>query len=735
MMGARSTHSPDFLNREISWLRFNQRVLALAERRVVPLLERLKFVAIASANLDEFFMVRVGSLERQLHRQERRDNRGSDGMTQGEVLQAISEFTTGISNDIARILSDRILPELRTHGVEFAKASQLTQTQIETIRDFYIREVQPCLTPIAIDPTHPFPQLRGGTLNVALELTPSTKRPRSSFHPSDSPQLAIVPVPSVLPRFVRLAADDVRYRFIALEDVICLFAEALFPGNTVGEACPFRVTRASDLDISEEEASNLLSTIEDELRRRDRGEIVRLEISHEASAPLAEHLRERLELKSRQIHRQVSFIAPSAFRSVYGQIALPDLRDTPFTPTSSSQLLYAPTIFRTLAERDILLHHPYESFRHVVDFLDQAAIDPNVVAIKQTLYRTSGDSPIVKALARAAEAGKQVTALIELKARFDEAANIAWARALEQSGVHVVYGVVGLKTHCKILLVIRREGDELKRYVHLGTGNYNPSTARLYTDLGLFTSNEEITWDALLLFNVLTGYAELPELKRLKVAPFTLREFFLAAIQREIEHARAGRPAGIKAKMNALVDPEIIRHLYRASRAGVKIDLMIRGICCLRPKVQGISENITVRSVVDRFLEHARIFWWANGGDDEIYLSSADWMPRNIHRRIEVAFPVLDPDIKRRIIEEVLPFEWSDNYFGWELEPDGHYVPREPGPGEAITRAQIKFMDLAKARAKTTRTTLRPELPGASFPSPALRAARAHARRRHDDDT
>jgi polyphosphate kinase len=457
---------------------------------------------------------------------------------------------------------------------------------------------------------------------------------------------------------------------------------------------------------------------------------IRLEMSAHTSNDLAEQLLELIGCSSRHLHRNPGYVALSSLWSVYRELDLPKLKDPPFTPVLSAPLRYAPTLFRSIAEKDVLVHHPYESFNHVIDFINAAADDPDVVAIKQTLYRTSGDSPIVRALARAAEAGKQVTALVELKARFDEAANIQWAESLEQSGVHVVYGLIGLKTHCKILLVIRREGATLKRYVHLATGNYNPSTARTYTDLGIFTAREDITYDALRLFNVLTGYAELQQLERLIVAPFALRKHTLSMIARELEHAKAGRPSGIRAKMNSLVDAEVIEHLYRASQAGVKVDLLVRGTCCLLPGIPGVSENIRVRSIVDRFLEHARIVWWKNGGNDEVYLSSADWMPRNFNRRIEVATPVLDADLKKRLIEEIFPTEWSDNSFAWELGADGEYR-RVEANGQHVNRAQQSFITLARERSKRS-VALRPDLAKDGL-SPAARVVFAQYLRRSAD--
>ena len=718
-------------NRELSWLDFNRRVLALARRPDVPPLERLKFVAITASNLDEFYMVRIGGLERANLRPEAFEP-GPDGLRAGELLQAVAASAKDLTRELSVTLCDEVLPELRRHGIVFIGAEDLTPELRAELHAYYRREVHPCLTPIAIDLAHPFPRLKNGSLNVALRIRSATKA-KPLFDQPEGDLLAVVQVPAVLPRFVSLPTPELRHRFMALEDVIALFVEDLFPGHRILEAASFRLTRASDLDIDEEEAEDLLTTIQDELRRRDRGDPVRLDVASHASAELMDHLVELVDARPRHVIQNPGFVAKSALGKVYALINDPDLRDEPFTAAPSERLRYAPTLFRSISEGDILLHHPYDSFRHVVDFIDQAAADPDVVAIKQTLYRTSGDSPIVRALARAAEKGKQVTALVELKARFDEAANIAWAKALEESGVHVVYGLIGLKTHCKLLLVTRREGDGLERYLHLSTGNYNPSTARLYTDLGLFTARRDITHDAMLLFNVLTGYAELPKMARLVVAPFTLRQHTLERIAREAEHAQAGRPAGIVAKMNSLVDGEVIQALYRASQAGVKIDLIIRGTCCLRPQVPGVSENIRVRSILDRFLEHSRVFWWKNGGEDELYLSSADWMPRNLNRRIEVAFPVLDPELKKRITDEILPLELRDDTFAWEQGSDGRYVAATPG--EAPVRAQLELMRLAKKRAAgPARTTVRPEVPTKPERlSPAVRAAEAQQRRRRLD--
>ncbi len=717
-----------YSNRELSWLSFNDRVLSLAGRPDIPLLERVKFAAIAASNLDEFFMVRLGGLERDA-RKALRFEPGRDGIERAELLERAAERAGQLAGGIARVLVEVLFPKLRDEGIVFVRPDEIDGELAERVRSHYEREVHPTLTPIAVDPSHPFPMLRSGSLNLALRLERMRPGP---IERRDGPLLALVQVPSVLSRFVSLPGGEARYRFVALEDIIARQASDLFPGHRVLEAGAFRVIRASDLDIDEDDTDDLLSTIQDELRRRDRGEPIRLEVASGVSGELASALLAKLKLEPRHLGRNPGPLSPAALMRAYGEMQVPHLKDAPSSPVPSPSLRYAPNLFRAIGDRDILLHHPYESFRHVVDFIEQAADDPEVVAIKQTLYRTSGDSPIVRALARAGERGKDVTALIELKARFDEANNIAWARRLEESGVHVVYGLIGLKTHAKMLLVTRREGAKLRRYLHLGTGNYHPSTARLYTDLGLFTAREDITRDAMLLFNVLTGYAELPRMKQLVVAPFNLRRHVLDRIDAEMEHAKAGRPCGLVAKMNSLVDGEIIEALYRASGVGVPIDLIVRGICCLRPGVPKVSENIRVLSILDRFLEHTRAFWWRNGGEDLVYLSSADWMPRNLNRRIEAAFPVLDPDLRRRVITEMFPVELADNSFAFELGPDGNYTLREPASGDPIRRAQEEFLQLYLARSKGRRPGVRPELPVSSPFSPVLRVLEAQRRRRSE---
>lgn len=722
--------SPElYLNRELSWLSFNERVLELAMRLDVPLLERMKFVAISASNLDEFYIVRVGGLERELRRRVEFET-GRDGLRLAEVLEAGHAKAKNLAEAMSQTLTEMILPELSEVGIRFVTPDRFEAELGDSIEAYYRSEVHPTLTPIAIDPSHPFPILRSGTLNLALTLEPNAdSSPIPGFERREGALHAIVQVPSVLPRFVNQPGRGTEWRFVALEDIIARYAHELFPGHHVLESCIFRLTRAGDLDIAEEDAEDLLSTIRDQLRRRDRGEPVRMEISSGASEAMQDYLLERVGLKQAHLHRAQGFLALSDLMKVYGAVQRPDLRDPGFSPLPSPRLRYAHNLFRAISERDVLLHHPYETFQHVVDFIEQAAEDPEVVAIKQTLYRTSGDSPIVRALARAAEQGKDVTALVELKARFDEANNIAWARRLEEAGVHVVYGLIGLKTHCKMLLVTRREGTSLRRYLHLGTGNYHPSTARMYTDLGLFTAREDITHDAMILFNVLTGYAELPPMKQLVVAPFTLRAHVLDSIEREIEHAEAGRPAGLVAKMNSLVDGEIIEALYRASQAGVSIDLIVRGICCLRPGVPGVSENIRVRSILDRFLEHSRVFLWRNGGEPQLYLSSADWMPRNLNRRIEVCFPILDEELARRIEHDMLTVELEDNLHAWILDAEGRYTPVRPSENDPHHRTQARFIESAIARSKrANRAPVRQQLSGKPL-SPVMRLVEARRRR------
>jgi polyphosphate kinase len=689
-----------FINRELSWLEFNGRVLDEARDPSVPLLERLKFLAIVASNLDEFFMIRVAGLKQQLSGNVAETP--ADGLTPAEQLTAISARAHAMVAEQYRVWRDEVNPGLERAGVRVARGALLSTEQRGQLSGYFSREVWPVLTPLAVDPGHPFPMLANRSLNLAILL----HREKEKVTKRET-VLAVVQVPSVLKRVSEIVTADGVRAFVLLEDLIALQAGDLFPGFRVVGCSAFRVTRNSDLAIDEDEADDLLKTIQKELRRRERGSAVRLEIAHDTPAEIVNYLRSVLRLEEDDVYRvdgplHLADLGPIA------QIAgadLRDLRDEPFSPQIVPPLQEYDDIFRVIAQRDILLQHPYESFEDVVEFIEEAARDPKVLAIKQTLYRTSADSPIVRALIRAAENGKQVTAVVELKARFDEAPNIQWARALEDAGVHVVYGLIGLKTHCKVSLVVRREADKIKRYVHLSTGNYNPATARIYGDLSYFSARDAYADDAGALFNLLTGYSSPPSWKRFHVAPLGLQERIVSLIDRETALGPRGR---IIAKMNSLVDATVIKALYRASQAGVQIDLIVRGICCLRPGVPGTSDNIRVISVVDRFLEHARIFYFEGGGRREVYLSSADWMPRNFQRRVEVMFPVDDEDLRDRVVDEILSITLSDNVKARRLLADGTYVRVRPEGDTPLVRSQYRFMELAREKAQAG-----PGIPGA----------------------
>ncbi|MBZ0119656.1 MAG: polyphosphate kinase 1, partial [Sandaracinaceae bacterium] len=650
------TDAAIFFNRELSWLEFNQRVIDEARDPSVPLLERLKFSAIASSNLDEFFMVRVAGLLGQIHDDVQQVT--PDGMSPRDQLAAIARRVRRMREDLNVAVTKELLPELRARGVALLAGTDLDRESRAEVRAYFREQVLPVLTPLAIDPGHPFPHLRNKSLNLCAML--------SGTHRQDaSPAFALVQVPGVLPRLVRVRAaaqGDVRAAYVLLDDLIALHIGELFPGFRCLGAWTFRLVRNFDLSIDEEEAEDLLESVKQEVRRRDRGSAVAMTIDAGSRREATEMLRASLHLSEEFVF---SVDGPLAIPDLaaMGEILadVPELKDEPFTPQLPPPFRDADNLFEVIAQQDILLHHPYESFDPVVRLIEDAAVDPLVLAIKQTLYRTSGDSPIVKALMRAAENGKQVTALVEIKARFDEENNILWARKLEESGVHVVYGLLGLKTHAKACLIVRRESGKLNRYVHLGTGNYNPSTARLYTDLSYFTTRSDIAEDTSSLFNLLTSCTAPPTWRKLIVAPLGLHERVLGLIEREASHARAGKPARIIAKMNSLVDPDVILALYRASQAGVEIDLIIRGICCLKPGLPGVSERIRVRSVVDRFLEHARIFLFEAGGAQEVYAASADWMQRNFHRRVEVMFPIEDSALKARVVDEILRIQMEDD--------------------------------------------------------------------------
>jgi polyphosphate kinase len=677
-----------FINRELSWLAFNERVLADAKDLSLPLYERLKFLSIVSSNLDEFFMVRVAGLKQQILSGV--TEAPADGMRPDEQFAAVGEAAHAMVEAQYRVWRDELVPLLAFNGISLLTPEQLSPEQRTVARSYFSSSVFPTLTPLAVDPVHPFPHLRNKSLNLAVLLRKEGPRRRKAGRPLS---LAVVQVPSVLDRLVPLPSASGR-SFILLEDLVAAHVGDLFPGFTVEQTSAFRVLRNWDLTLDEEESEDLMSTIQEELRRRDRGAAVRLELDAKASLDLEQSLSGALRLGPSDVYRIRGPVQINDLMALSELDARPELHVEPFVPVVPRNIRDAQSMFALIGANDVLLHHPYESFDSVVRFIEEAAEDPHVLAIKQTLYRISGDSPIARALGRAVENGKQVTVLVELKARLDEANNIAWARRMEKHGVHVVYGLIGVKTHCKVALVVRREGTGIRRYVHLGTGNYNTTTARQYTDLSLFTAREQIADDVGALFNMLTGYSVPPSWKRFAVAPFGLQERLIELIGREAERARRSEPARIVAKMNSLVDPGVIRALYAASQAGVQIELLVRGICCLRPGVAGVSENIRVTSVVDRFLEHSRVFAFGTPERAEVYLSSADWMPRNFVRRIEVMFPVEDHAIRARVLDEVLGIGLRDNVKAKLLLPDRGYVSVE-ATGVAV-RSQMVLLERAK---------------------------------------
>ncbi|MGE0452386.1 MAG: polyphosphate kinase 1 [Vicinamibacteria bacterium] len=683
-----------FINRELSWLEFNGRVLEEALDASNPLLERLKFATIVASNLDEFFMVRVAALRHAL--QEGDTGPDHAGLSPERQLTLISERVHEMVGALYGCLGTEILPALRERGIRIAAQAELDAPQQAALSRLFRDEVLPALTPLAIDASRPFPMLANLSLNVALLV----EAPEGE----EGQRLAVVQVPAVLPRLVRpLGAEGTV--FVLLEDVIRTELPALFPGQKLLDAAAFRIARDAEVELDDEGGRDYLEAVEEELRKRRRAKAVRLEVEAGVSDALLALLVERVGAAAEDVYRVNGPVDIRAFQKLLELPALEDLRDAPLRPLPVPEAEGPAGLFETLDQRDVVLHHPYDSFDPVIALVAGAAEDPDVLAIKQTLYRTSGDSPIVRALSQAAEAGKQVTVLVELMARFDEQSNIRWARSLEEAGAHVIYGIRGFKTHSKICLVVRRGRDGIRRYVHLGTGNYNDRTARLYTDFGLMTSNREIGEDASAFFNALTGYSDPPQLKKLAMAPTGLRERTLALVERERRRAEAGQAAEIRAKMNSLVDEDIIRALYEASRAGVRIQLNVRGICCLRPGVKGASESIEVVSVVDRFLEHARIFQFRNGGDEEVYLSSADWMPRNLDRRIELMFPLPSGEIRQKALA-ALDAMFQDNVKARVLQADGCWKRRRPARGEAHFRAQLELhaqaqRAVSRARAAT----------------------------------
>jgi polyphosphate kinase len=682
-----------YLNRELSWLEFNARVLAEAESEAVPLLERLKFHAIVTGNLDEFFMVRVAGLKQQLTGEV--DEMGPDGMTVQQQLAAIATRVHALVAAQSQSLA-ALLPKIAEVGVAFVKPAELSVDSLAELDARFHSEVFPILTPIAIDPGHPFPQVRNKSLNLGVMFVREGATEQS---------FGVVQVPSMLPRLLPVTGTRANggplaaRSFVLLEDIVARHVSTIFPGVRIKGLYVFRVTRNFDIEVDEEEAEDLLQSIQQELRRRERGNAVRLEVAGDPPKGSLAKLVKALKLDLDKDVYLAGGILNVADLMGISRDETRSYRDEPFVPHTVPPLRESDDLFAVLREQDVLLHHPYESFDSVVDLVSRAADDPDVLAIKQTLYRAGGDSAIVKALVRAAESGKQVTAIVELKARFDEESNIAWARMLEQAGAHVVYGLLGLKTHAKCLLIVRREKGKLRRYAHMSTGNYNPTTARLYTDLSLFTSRADICEDVSSLFNLLTGYSAPPKWNKLIVAPLGLHEAVLGLIAREADHARVGRPARIVAKMNALVDADVIEALYCASQAGVPITLLVRGICCLRPSIPGVSDTIEVRALIDRFLEHGRAFHFANGGHDEVYIASADWMPRNFHRRVEAMVPVEDPVIRARLME-ILQTQCADNVKSWLLQPDGKYERVHAAPGQAPLRSQSRFVEMMRDKVK-----------------------------------
>jgi polyphosphate kinase len=670
-----------YINRELSFLEFNQRVLDQAFDETVPLLERLKFLCISCSNLDEFFEIRVAGLK-QL--QELGGGQmAADGMTIPEQLDAIHDRATRLVTDQYRCLNDLLLPRLADEGVPLLERHEWTAEQASWLEQYFEREIEPVLSPLGLDPARPFPRIQNKSLNFIVRLEGKDAFDRDS-------ELAIVQAPRSLPRVVPLPGAGASRGCVLLSTIVQAFVPKLFTGIKVIGCYQFRVTRNSDLFVDEEEIDDLRRALEGELAHRRYGAAVRLETSDDCPEDMVRFLQAQFASNGLDTYPVAGPVNLNRLSAVYDLVQRPDLKYPIFTPGVPKRLIGATDLFACIRQRDILLEHPYESFAPVMDFLRQAAADPQVLAIKQTLYRAGHDSPLVDALVAAANAGKDVTVIVELRARFDEEANIELSNRLQEAGAHVMYGVVGYKTHAKLALVVRREAGGIKRYCHLGTGNYHPRTARAYTDYGLFTCDDEIGADVHELFLQLTSLTQTPKLNRLTQSPFGMHEMVLAKLEREAEHARAGRPARVIAKMNALVDAQSIEALYRASRAGVQIDLIVRGVCALRPGVPGVSENITVRSIVGRFLEHSRVFYFENGGQPDLFCASADWMERNFFRRVEVAFPISLPEFAERIRRD-LDVYLADNCQAWTLKPDGRYE-RVTRDGARAVNAQAELL-------------------------------------------
>jgi len=685
-------NSPEhFINRELSLLEFNRRVLAQAEDPGIPLLERLKFLCIVSTNLDEFFEIRVSGLQERL--EAGATAAGADMLSPREALQEIAKVTRDLVAHQYKLLNDTLMPALRQEGINFIRRTEWTAEQTQWLRDYFHREIEPTLSPISLDPARPFPRILNKSLNFIVGL--------EGIHAFGRPcDRAIVQAPRSLPRLIRLPAelsssgsDD----YVFLSSIIHAFADELFNGLTLTGCYQFRVTRNSDLYVDEEEVDNIMRAIEGELAANRYGAAVRLEVAHNCPDELTHFLLGVFEIDDEDLYRVDGPVNLNRLLAIYDMLNRPDLKYANFTPGIPAIVRDTPGIFNLLKKQDLLLHHPYESFMPLVELINVAAQDPDVMAIKLTLYRAGRDSPIVDRLVAAAEAGKEITVLVELRARFDEASNIAFANRLQEVGAHVVHGVVGYKTHCKMALIVRREGGSLKRYAHLGTGNYHPGTARAYSDYGLLTADESLTEDVHHVFLQLTSMARTPRLIRLLQAPFELHRQLMMLIEQEITNVTSGGTGHVIAKVNALTEPEIIAALYRASCAGVMIDLVVRGICCLRPGLVGISENIRVRSIIGRFLEHSRVYYFHAGGKELVYCASADLMERNLFRRVEIAFPISEPEMRQRIVSD-LDLYLQDNSGAWELRPDGTWEKSKPKTGEdSVSAQQILLRKLAEA--------------------------------------
>jgi polyphosphate kinase len=683
IIAAENKPTSNFFNRELSWIAFNKRVLSEGIDTRTPLLERAKFFAIFSTNLDEFFMVRVARVKKKFL--EQMEVITDDGLELKEQLSVIREALVPLVAMQHDFFEKNLRPELHRHGVKLLDYRDIDKKHQRYLKTYFQEKLFPVLTPLAVDPAHPFPYISNLSLNLVVIV-----RDRETGEDN----FARVKVPNVLPRFVKIPETD-DHTFVPLEQVIAHNLESLFPGMEILSYYPFRITRDAELDIEEEEADDLISALQEELRKQKFGSVVRMEIANDIPAEIRKELISQLGITEADVYDIPGLIGLGSLMNL-AFLPMPELQDKPWKSVTHPSLKQGhendKSFFEIIQDGDFLVHHPYQSFTTTVQrFIEEAANDPDVLAIKQTLYRTSGDSPIVHALVRAAENGKQVAVLVELKARFDEANNILWAKKLENAGVHVVYGLKNLKTHTKTALVVRQEGDRLVRYVHIGTGNYNPKTARFYSDLGIFSCCDNLGADLTDLFNYLTGYSRQRDYRKLLVAPVNMREKFLKLIEREIEHQKKGYPAYIIAKMNSLVDPEIIMALYQASQVGVNVDLIIRGMCCLRPRVKGLSDRIRVTSVIGRFLEHSRIFYFSNGGAEQVYIGSADWMPRNLDARVEVVTPIERVSLVKEL-KQILEIILADNRQAWDLNADGTYVQRVPNDGEPEMSSQKHFM-------------------------------------------